>query len=304
MELKHVIYEKESFKEGAVAKITLNRPETLNAMDVEVTEDILRALTQAEDDDDVKAVILKGAGRAFSTGYDLSRVYYVYGGGTGKPEEKKRRPSQRSRLKYDRWRSETLRRIFTCPKVTIAQVHGYCIGGGLYTVLCCDLAVAAANAMIGHSEQRLVFAGAMYVLPIEIMLIGQKKARELLLTGNLIDGNEAERIGLVNKAVPEDKLEEETLRMAQAITLMPRDGLAIGKSIAMVAYDTLGLTSSFNQGLLGHTMATNIRFEEDEFNFLKMRRDLGVREAIKARDKRYEGLIQGTPSKGSKGGNL
>jgi enoyl-CoA hydratase len=291
MELKEVIYEKKDFKEGAVATITLNKPETLNAMDFELTEDILKALTQAEEDDDVKAVILKGAGRAFSSGYDLSRVYYVYGGGTGKPEEKTRRPSQRARLKYDRWRSETLKRIFTYPKVTIAQVHGYCIGGGLYTVLCCDLAIAASNAKIGHSEQRLVFAGAMYVLPIEIMLIGQKRTRELLLTGKLIDGNEAERIGLVNKSVPEDKLEDETMKMAQMITLMPRDGLAVGKAMAMVAYDTLGLTSSFAQGYLGHTMATNIRFEEGEFNFLKMRRDLGVKEAIKARDKRYEGLL-------------
>jgi enoyl-CoA hydratase len=291
MKPKNVIYEKKNFKEGAVATITLNKPETLNAMDLELTEDILRALTHAEEDDDVKAIILKGAGRAFSSGYDLSRVYYVYGGGTGKSEDKTRRPSQRARLKYDRWRSETLRRIFTCSKVTIAQVHGYCIGGGLYTILCCDLAIAASNAKIGHSEQRLVFAGAMYVLPIEIMLIGQKRTRELLLTGKLIDGNEAERIGLVNKSVPEDKLEDETMKMAQMITLMPRDGLAVGKAMAMVAYDTLGLTSSFAQGYLGHTMATNIRFEEDEFNFLKMRRDLGLKEAIKARDKRYEELI-------------
>jgi len=291
MGLKQVIYEKKDFKEGAVATITLNKPETLNAMDFELTEDIGKALARAEEDDDVKAVILKGAGRAFSSGYDLSRVYYVYGGGTGKPEEKTRRPSQRARLKYDQWRSETLRRIFTCPKVTIAQVHGYCIGGGLYTVLCCDLAIATSNAKIGHSEQRLVFAGAMYVLPIEIMLIGQKRTRELLLTGKLIDGTEAERIGLVNKSVPEDKLEDETMKMAQMITLMPRDGLAVGKAMAMAAYDTLGLTSSFAQGYLGHTMATNIRFEEGEFNFLKMRRDLGVKEAIKARDKRYEGLL-------------
>jgi enoyl-CoA hydratase len=291
MKLKTVIYEKSKFAEGAVAKITLNKPETLNAMDVELTEDILKALTEAEEDDDVKAVIFKGAGRCFSSGYDLGRVYYVYGGGTGKAGEKVRRPSQRSRLKYDRWRSETLRRIYTCPKVTIAQVHGYCIGGGLYTVLCCDLAIAASNAKIGHSEQRLVFAGAMYVLPIEIMLIGQKKTRELLLTGKLVDGDEAEKIGLVNKSVPEDKLEDETMKMAQVITLMPRDGLAIGKAVAMVAYDTLGLTSSFGQGYLGHTMATNIRFEEDEFNFLKHRRDLGVKGAIKARDKRYDGLL-------------
>ena len=291
MELKTVIYEKEDLAEGAVATITLNRPETLNAIDVELTQDIETALTQAEEDDDVKVVIIQGAGRAFSSGYDLGRVYYVYGGGTGKLEDKTRRPSQRSRLKYDHWRSETLRRIFLFPKVTIAKIHGYCIGGGLYVSLCCDLSIAAEDAKIGHSEQRLVFAGAMYILPIEIMLIGQKKARELLLTGKLMDGKEAERIGLINKAVPADKLDEETKKLAQVITLLPRDGLAIGKAAAHLAYDSLGLTSSFAQGYLGHTMSTNVRFEADEFNFLKARRDLGVREAIKERDKRYKGLI-------------
>ena len=290
MEKEPVIYEKEEFEEGAVATITLNRPETLNAMDYELTEALLRALSQAEEDDDVKAVIIKGAGRAFSSGYDLSRVYYVYGGTDGR-EEKPRRPSQRARLKYDRWRSETLRRILLCSKVTIAQVHGYCIGGGLYTVLCCDLAIAAEDAQIGHLEQRLVFAGAMYVLPIEIIHIGPKKCRELLLTGKLIDGKEAERIGLVNKAVPADRLDEETKKLAKAMTLLPRDGIAIGKASIHLAYDALGLSSSFSQGYVEHTLATNIRFEPGEFNFLKARRDMGVREAIKARDKRYEGLL-------------
>lgn len=292
MSYEMVIYTKEEFAEGSVATITMNRPNQLNAIDVRLTQDLLAALTQAEEDDDVKVVIIKGAGRAFSTGYDLGRVYYVYGGsGSSKPEDKTRRPSQRSRLSYDRWRSETLRRIFLYPKVTIAQVHGYCIGGGLYVSLCCDITLAAEDAQIGHSEQRLGFAGAMYVLPIEIMLIGQKKARELLLTGRLIDGKEAERIGLVNRVVPGDKLEEETRKLAQSITLLPRDGIAIGKAFTHLAYDTMGLTASFGQGYIGHSFFTNLRFEPDEFNFLKARRDKGVREASKERDKRYEGLI-------------
>ena len=291
MELKNVIYDKEEFTEGAVATITLNKPETMNALDVELTKNMEAALAKAEEDDDVKAVIIQGTDKYFSSGYDLGRVYFVYGGGTGKADDRARHPSQRSRLKYDHWRSETLHRIFLFSKPTIAKIRGYCIGGGLYVSLCCDLSIAAEDAKIGHAEQRLVFSGAMYVLPIEIMLIGQKKARELLLTGKLIDGKEAERIGLINKAVPGDKLDEETRKLAQAITLLPRDGIAIGKAATHLAYDSLGLTQSFNQGYIGHSMATNVRFEPDEFNFLRARRDLGVREAIKARDKRYEGLL-------------
>lgn len=292
MSYEMVIYTKEEFAEGSVATITMNRPDQLNAMDVRLTQDLLAALTQAEEDDDVKVVIIRGAGRAFSTGYDLGRAYSVYGGsGSSKPEGKTQRPSQRSRLNYDRWRSETLRRIFLYPKVTIAQVHGYCIGGGLYMSLCCDITLAAEDAQIGHSEQRLGFAGTMYVLPIEIMLIGQKKARELLLTGRLIDGKEAERIGLVNRVVPGDKLEEETRKLAQTITLLPRDGIAIGKAFTHLAYDTMGLTAGFGQGYIGHSFFTNLRLEPDEFNFLKARRDKGVRKASKERDKRYEELI-------------
>ena len=291
MNAETLIYDKEDYDEGSVVTITMNKPESLNAMDIEFSRAIDTALIRAEEDDDVKVVVLKATGKAFSSGYDLGRVYYVYGGGSGKAEDKARRPSQRSRLAYDRWRSESLRRIFLLNKITIAQVHGYCIGGGLYMSLCCDLTIAAEDAKIGHSEQRLGFSGAMYVFPIEIMLIGQKKARELLLTGKLIDGKEAERIGLVNQAVPADQLEEETRKLAQSMTLLPRDGIAIGKACARLAYDSMGLSSSFGQGYLGHTMFTNVRYEKEEFNFLKRRRDVGIRKAIKERDARYKGII-------------
>ena len=292
MSSETLIYEKEDFEEGSMVTLTMNKPETLNALNIEFSQEIDDALTKVEQDDDVKVVVLKGAGKAFSAGYDLSRVYFVYGGGTGKPEDKTRRPSQRSRLAYDRWRSESLRRIFLLDKITIAQVHGYCIGGGLYMSLCCDLTIAAEDAKIGHSEQRLGFSGAMYVFPIEVMLIGQKRARELLLTGKLLDGKEAERIGLINQVVPADQLEAETRKLARAMTLLPRDGIAIGKATARLAYDSMGLSSAFGQGYLGHTMFTNTRFEPGEYNFIKRRRDVGLREAVKERDARYKGLIE------------
>ena len=291
MSSETLIYEKEDFEEGSMVTLTMNKPETLNALNIEFSREIDEALTEVEQDDDVKVVVFKGAGKSFSCGYDLGRVYFVYGGGSGKPEDKSRRPSQRSRLAYDRWRSDSLRRIFLLDKITIAQVHGYCIGGGLYMSLCCDMTIAAEDAKIGHSEQRLGFSGAMYVFPIEVALIGQKRARELLLTGKLIDGTEAERIGLVNQVVPADQLETETRKLARSMTLLPRDGIAIGKATARLAYDSMGLSSAFGQGYLGHTLFTNIRYEPGEFNFIKRRRDVGMREAVKERDERYKGLI-------------
>jgi enoyl-CoA hydratase len=291
MSSETLIYKKEDFEEGSMVTLTMNKPETLNALNIEFSREIDDAITRVEQDDDVKVVVFKGSGKSFSSGYDLGRVYFVYGGGTGKAEDKSRRPSQRSRLAYDRWRSESLRRIFLLDKITIAQVHGYCIGGGLYMSLCCDMTIAAEDAKIGHSEQRLGFSGAMYVFPIEVALIGQKRARELLLTGKLIDGKEAERIGLVNQVVPADQLEAETRKLARSMTLLPRDGIAIGKATARLAYDSMGLSSAFGQGYIGHTLFTNIRYEEGEFNFIKRRRDVGMREAIKERDARYKGLI-------------
>ena len=171
-----LIYEKKEYEEGAVVTLTLNKPETMNALNIEFSREIDDALTKIEQDDDVKAVVFKANGKGFSSGYDLGRVYFVYGGGSGKKVDNKRRPSQRARLAYDQWRSESLRRIFLMNKITIAQVHGYCIGGGLYMSLCCDMTIAAEDAKIGHAEQRLGFSGAMYVFPIEMMLIGQKKA--------------------------------------------------------------------------------------------------------------------------------
>ena len=128
-------------------------------------------------------------------------------------------------------------------------------------------------------------------IPILVSLIGHKKAREMLLTGKLYDGKEAERIGLVNQSVPKDQLDDEVKKLAQAMTLLPRDGIAIGKSTARLAYDSLGLTSSFGQGYLGHTMFTNTRFEPGEYNFIKRRRDVGLKEAIKERDARYKDIL-------------
>jgi enoyl-CoA hydratase len=292
MNSETLLYERADYEEGSVVTLTFNKPHTLNALNIEFSREIDAALDEIERDDDVKALVLKGAGKAFSSGYDLERVYFVYGGGTGKPQDDTRRPSQRARLAYDKWRAESLRRIFFLDKITIAQVHGYCIGGGLYMSLCCDMTICSDDAQIGHAEQRLGFSGAMYVFPILMSLVGQKKARELLLTGRLLNGQEAERIGLVNKSVQRDQLDEEVRKLAASMTLLPRDGIAIGKACARLAYDSMGLSTAFGQGYLGHTMFTNTRFEKGEFNFLKRRRDVGVKAAVKERDARYQKIFE------------
>ncbi|MDY6836054.1 MAG: enoyl-CoA hydratase/isomerase family protein [Chloroflexota bacterium] len=290
-EFKTIIYE----KEGNVARITFNRPEKLNAWDFPgqagLTDDFYAALGIAEEDDDVKAIVIKGAGRAFSAGHDLNTVGHVYGMGTGKEGE--RRASERIRLKVDReWLVGHHQRLFLCPKITIAQVHGYCVGEGIMMLCCCDLAVATEDAQIGHTEQRLGFAGSGGgTIQLLILTVGLKRALDMLLTGKLIDGREAEQIGLVNKAVPSDKLEEEVDRLANAVCLLPRDGIAIGKATRHMVYDSLGINAGFTHGYYSHTFFTNLRWEDDEYNFFKERRDKGTKTGFHKRDERFSGLV-------------
>ena len=280
-----VLYE----KEGKIARITLNRPEKLNAVNLPMFQDIVRVLDEVEEDDDVCVAILKGAGRAFSSGGDLEMIYYIYGGGTGKSGE--RRPAQRTRLHLDSKMDEVFRRLLFCWKPTICQVHGYCIGIGLYLATACDITIAAKDAVIGHPEQRLAFGGSTFMLIPMITLIGQKMTRELLLTGETISGEEAERIQYVNHAVPPEELEAEVERRAKAITLMPRDAIAVGKAHTRLAYERLGFGDNMAQGAILHTLATNIRFEDDEYSFVRERREKGARTAFHDRDARYTGLV-------------
>lgn len=289
MEFEKVIYE----KDGNRATVTLNYPEKLNVWNFKggMTDGFCAALDEAEEDDEIKVVVIKGAGTSFSAGHNLEEVGHVYGMGTGKPGE--RRPSQRIRLKLDRMIfGEFHRRMLLFPKVTIAQLHGYALGDGIDIALLCDMAVAAEDAQIGWTAQRLGFGGASPALTNLIFSVGWKRAIELVMTGRLLSGKEAAEIGLVCKAVPRDKLDEEVDKLAKAVMLQPRDGIALGKAYRELVYDSLGLTRSPTMFYIMHTLGTNLRWEPDEYSFFKERRDKGARTAFHKRDERYEGLVE------------
>lgn len=292
MQLKHIIYQ----KEGEIARIIFNRPEKLNAMDFPgqggIQDDFKKALDLVEEDDELKAVIIKGAGRSFCAGHDLNTVGFIYGMGTGKPGEK--RASQRTRLRVDRrWLEGMHARLLNLNKVTIAQVQGHCIGEGLAIALCCDIFMAAETAQIGCAEQRLGFAGSgIGYIPILMLSVGVKRAREMMLTGRLLTGREAEAAGLCARCLSDDKLEEEVEKAAKAITLLPRDGLAIGKATTQLVYDMLGLGMGHTIGYISHTLFTNMVYAPGEFNFFRERREKGTKAAFHERDERYAGLVK------------
>jgi enoyl-CoA hydratase len=198
MDFECIIYEK---SEG-VATIKLNRPRVLNAMNKQLWVDFQAALADARADETVKALIITGEGRAFSTGADL--------------KESKTRSAEAYR-DYLEELQEASKKIIHFEKPTIAAVNGYALGSGYELALACDIRIAAEDAQIGSPEARVtssVTGGAMRLIQD---LVGPGKAKELLFTAENIDGKEAERIGLVNKAVPADILMQTAREMAARI---------------------------------------------------------------------------------------
>ena len=199
MDLECIIYET---KEG-IATIKLNRPKVLNAMNKQMWLDFQVALEEVKNDPDIKVLIITGEGRAFSTGADL--------------KESKGRTIEEYR-DYLVGLQETSRRIIRFEKPTIAAINGYALGSGYELALACDIRIAAEEAEIGSPEVKVtssVTGGAMRLLQD---LVGPGKAKELLFTGDYIDGKEAERIGLVNKVVPLERLMDEAREMAEKIS--------------------------------------------------------------------------------------
>ncbi|NDZ18562.1 enoyl-CoA hydratase [Variovorax sp. WS11] len=275
-----VLYEKRDGK----AYVTFNRPEKRNALTYAAFDLLMACIADAEQDDDVRVVIITGAGGHFSAGHDLAEIGSEYG---FDPSGKGRRPSQRARLDFDRRHLNQFRDLFYCSKPTIALVRGYCVGAGLHIVEACDLAIASDAARIGHPEQKAGLAGAAYMTAWNILAAGPKKARELLLIADMLKPEEAVQMGLVNKVVPDAELERAGEDWAERIAKLPRDAIAFGKAATNLALDSLGMTSQFAHGYVMHALSTNIRYEEDEYNFMKKRRDEGVRSASHGREERY-----------------
>jgi enoyl-CoA hydratase len=198
MDFKCIIYE----KEDRIALIKLNRPKVLNAMNKQLWLDFQVALEDVKNDPEIKALIITGEGRAFSTGADL--------------KESKVRSIEEYR-EYLVELQETSKKIIRFEKPTIAAINGYALGSGYELALACDIRISAEEARIGSPEVKVtssVTGGAMRLIQD---LIGPGKAKELLFTGEYIDGKEAQRIGLVNRAVPLDRLMDEAREMAEKI---------------------------------------------------------------------------------------
>jgi enoyl-CoA hydratase len=222
MDFSCIIYEK---AEG-IATIKLNRPEVLNAMNKRLWLDLQAALRDAEGDADIKVLIITGTGRAFSTGADL--------------KESKNRSLENYR-DYLVELQETSRKIIRFEKPTIAAINGYALGSGYELALACDIRIAAEDAQIGSPEAKVTSSVTGGALRLIQDLIGPGKARELLFTGQYIDGKEAERIGLINQAVPSERLLPEARAMAAKIAANSAFSLKIIKKGLHLAQGEMSL---------------------------------------------------------------
>jgi enoyl-CoA hydratase len=296
MELNKIIYK----TADNIATITLNDPAKRNSWDFPgqggMTDQFYHVLEQARDDDAVKVIIIKGAGSDFSAGHDYDADMYegpAFGVEDVKKGEGVRRASERKRFDLHR---ETYfnhcDKLFLNPKLTIAQVQGYCAGEGTMIMCECDFSIAAEDAQIGHPEQRMGFAGSSIpTIPHLILSVGLKRTLYLLLTGSMISGKTAHDWGMITSAVPASQLEEEVQKIAKAATLLPRDGIAIGKATRHLLYDQLGLTTGYAAGYFSETLFSNIVWEPDEYSFFIEQAKKGADASFKEMQERYKGVI-------------
>ena len=230
MDLATVIYS----VDGPVARIVMNRPERRNALDHQLLDDLDAAFDGAESDDDVRVVVLSGAGPSFCAGYDLKGSYYITppdGGWT-----------VASGLARLRGIEDRYRRIWDFPKPTIAQVHGHALAGGCYLQMLCDISVAADDAVLGHPAVKM---GGVSSLPLWQVLLGPKAARYLLMTGRTVDGPTAERMGLVSLSVPPGELAEVVDGIAADCAAVPPAGQRHHKEAMNTDLEIMGVGALF-----------------------------------------------------------
>ncbi|MBL8317945.1 MAG: crotonase/enoyl-CoA hydratase family protein [Burkholderiaceae bacterium] len=219
-----------------IARITLNRPERLNAISQGMPAEIRAAVQWAESNADVHVIVLDGAGRAFCAGYDLQDF------GSGRVDH----PCQQERHPWDpmadyaemKRYTEDFMSLWRCRKPTIAMVHGHAVAGGSDIALCCDLLVMADDAKIGYMPTRV------WGCPTTAMWtqrLGPARAKQLMFTGDVISGAQAADWGLANLAVPAGELEAATLKLAERIAGVPASHLAMHKLVVNQAMLTMGL---------------------------------------------------------------
>jgi enoyl-CoA hydratase len=267
MTFEYLIYEVDE----PIATITLNRPNVLNALTQPMWRELEQALKKAEADDMVRVVVLTGAGRAFCVGYDLTY--------TSDPPNKKNADWNRL-LTRD---VNTTMTIWNLEKPVIASVRGHCLAAGFEIALACDLTIATEGSSFGEPEVRFGDGPVALLMP---WVVGMKKTKELLYTGDSISAEEAEKLGIVNRVVPEDDLEKETQAMAVKLSLVPPEVMRLTKTPINRTYEIMGLFEALKTNIDYSSVLHTAEIPE-LVEFERIIEERGLKAALEWRENRY-----------------
>lgn len=260
-----------------VGIITLNRPDSLNAINTQLKTELTAAYLRADEDAATTVVVLRAAGRSFCAGYDIS---------TGAADKD---PWRHDALKWHAHLAELLEfemMPWYMRKPVIASVQGHALGGGCEITMFCDITIAADNALFGEPEVRFSDVGPAIVMP---WLVGYKKARELLYLGDMIDAEEAQRLGMVNRIVPLAELPAATLKFARRLALISPEALYASKLAISRGADVAGFRNAMQAGL---DMVAPLYAAKSEVGlaFTDMTRKHGLRAALKWRRDQFDAI--------------
>jgi enoyl-CoA hydratase len=275
--MKYVIYE----LVGGWARVTLNRPEKRNALSAALLDELASVLWEADEDREVHAVLLRGAGPSFCSGYDLGR---------DRREDLRIREGASkfrgiSSTDDDIWQIERNQRammtIFDMHKPVVAQVHGYCLAGGIDLAMLCDLVIAADDARIGFPPAR-----SMGTLPVNMWLwhIPVQWAKRLLLTGDSLSGADAAKLGLVLESYPADELDEACARLMDRLALLDADILAANKRSVNLSMELMGARTMQR---LAAELDGRAHMARPARGFVDDVREVGLKEASRRRDEPF-----------------
>jgi len=254
MSYECIIYEKQNL----IGLIKLNRPKVLNAMNRQLWIEMQDVLETVKQDNNVKALIITGVGRAFSTGADL--------------KDSKGRSIEDYRI-YLESLQEASRKIIRFEKPTIAAINGYALGSGYELALACDIRIAAEDALIGSPEAKVTSSVTGGAFRLVQDLVGPGKARELLFTAENITGIEAARIGLVNKAVPLDALMDEAFNMARKIAANSSFSLKVIKKGFLMAQGECSLEALMDYEIEGCLACVSTKEREQSLKNFEQRKN-------------------------------
>ena len=275
-----------------IATITLNRPEKFNTIRPPMPEEIEKALAEANADRHVRVIVLQGAGKAFCAGFDFSEGLEHFAGWGGQSGGEAWDPGNDMMMVTSPFAGPVPKfmSIWRSPKPVIARVHGWCVGGGSDMALLSDVIIASEDARFGTPYSRV---WGCYLTGMWFYRLGLTKTKLLALTGDSISGKEAAEMGLINRAVPADGLDQEVDYWANRMARCPTSQLAAMKLVVNQAFDNMGL---LNTQLIGSILDGYMRNTPEARDFVRIAREKGVAAAIADRDGPFGDYSQGPPS--------